>query len=91
MARTGSISLRAHSGVPCEVSFRSVHFLRRTAARARMDIFSDPAYAMATEQFHLIADYLQMDENLRARMSITTFSAARALKIAAAVPGVSGI
>ncbi len=33
-----------------------------------MDIYSDPAYAMATEQFHLIADYLQMEENMRARM-----------------------
>lgn len=32
-----------------------------------MDIFSDPAYAMATEQFRLIADYLDLDENLRAR------------------------
>src|SRR3954468_20886474 len=32
-----------------------------------MDIFSDPAYAMATEQFRLIADYLDMDETLRAR------------------------
>ncbi len=32
-----------------------------------MDIFSDPAYAMATEQFRIVADYLQIDENLRQR------------------------
>ena len=33
-----------------------------------MDIYDDPAYAMATEQFRRIADYLQIDESLRARM-----------------------
>src|SRR5688500_17851584 len=33
-----------------------------------MDIYDDPAYAMATEQFRLIADYLEMDQNPRARM-----------------------
>src|SRR5688572_32876283 len=33
-----------------------------------MDIYSDPAYAMATEQFELIANYLDLDRNLRARM-----------------------
>ena len=32
-----------------------------------MDIYADPAYAMATEQFHVIADYLNLDENLRER------------------------
>ena len=35
----------------------------------RMDIYTDPAYAMATEQFQIVADYLQIDENLRQRMS----------------------
>ena len=33
-----------------------------------MDLYDDPAYAMASEQFQLIADYLQMEENMRARM-----------------------
>jgi glutamate dehydrogenase (NAD(P)+) len=33
-----------------------------------MDIYSDPAYAMASEQFDVIADYLQIETNLRARM-----------------------
>jgi glutamate dehydrogenase (NAD(P)+) len=33
-----------------------------------MDIYQDPAYEMATEQFRIIADYLDLDENLRARM-----------------------
>ncbi len=33
-----------------------------------MDIYADPAYAMATEQFQLIADYLNIDESMRARM-----------------------
>ena len=33
-----------------------------------MDIYDDPAYAMATEQFQVIADYLEIDESLRARM-----------------------
>jgi glutamate dehydrogenase (NAD(P)+) len=33
-----------------------------------MDIYSDPAYSMATEQFHVIADYLQLETNLRERM-----------------------
>jgi len=32
-----------------------------------MDIFSDPAYAMAAEQFRIVSDYLQIDENLRQR------------------------
>ena len=34
----------------------------------RMDIYADPAYAMATEQFAVIADYLNLDTNLRERM-----------------------
>lgn len=33
-----------------------------------MDIYADPAYAMATEQFHVIADYLNLDANVRERM-----------------------
>jgi glutamate dehydrogenase (NAD(P)+) len=33
-----------------------------------MDIYQDPAYEMAAEQFRLIADYLDLDDNLRARM-----------------------
>jgi glutamate dehydrogenase (NAD(P)+) len=33
-----------------------------------MDIYADPAYAMATEQFALIADYLNLSNNVRARM-----------------------
>jgi glutamate dehydrogenase (NAD(P)+) len=33
-----------------------------------MDIYADPAYAMATEQFQVIADYLQIEPNLRQRM-----------------------
>jgi glutamate dehydrogenase (NAD(P)+) len=33
-----------------------------------MDIYADPAYAMATEQFALIADYLNLETNLRERM-----------------------
>ena len=33
-----------------------------------MDIYADPAYAMATEQFQVIADYLQLEPNLRERM-----------------------
>jgi glutamate dehydrogenase (NAD(P)+) len=33
-----------------------------------MDIYADPAFAMASEQFRLIADYLEIEENLRARM-----------------------
>ncbi len=33
-----------------------------------MDIYNDPAYAMAAEQFHLVADYLQIEDNLRQRM-----------------------
>jgi len=33
-----------------------------------MDIYADPAYAMATEQFQLIADYLNLDSNVRERM-----------------------
>ncbi len=33
-----------------------------------MDIYADPAYAMATEQFRVIADYLNLDSNVRQRM-----------------------
>ncbi|MHA3775348.1 Glu/Leu/Phe/Val family dehydrogenase [Verrucomicrobiota bacterium sgz303538] len=33
-----------------------------------MDIYADPAYAMATEQFHVIADYLDIDHNMRQRL-----------------------
>ena len=33
-----------------------------------MDIYADPAYAMATEQFQVIADYLNLDSNVRERM-----------------------
>src|SRR3954463_12141248 len=33
-----------------------------------MDIYSDPAYAMATEQFQVIANYLNLDANVRERM-----------------------
>lgn len=33
-----------------------------------MDIYADPAYAMATEQFQVIADYLNLDANIRERM-----------------------
>jgi glutamate dehydrogenase (NAD(P)+) len=33
-----------------------------------MDIYADPAYAMATEQFQVIADYLNLDSNVRQRM-----------------------
>lgn len=33
-----------------------------------MDIYADPAYAMATEQFQVIADYLNLDDNIRERM-----------------------
>lgn len=33
-----------------------------------MDIYADPAYAMASEQFHIIADYLEIDQNLRQRL-----------------------
>jgi len=33
-----------------------------------MHIYDDPAFAMATEQFRVIADYLDLDENMRQRM-----------------------
>jgi glutamate dehydrogenase (NAD(P)+) len=33
-----------------------------------MDIYADPAFAMATEQFRLIADYLEIAPDLRERM-----------------------
>ncbi|MEA3206946.1 MAG: glutamate dehydrogenase [Chthoniobacter sp.] len=33
-----------------------------------MEIYADPAYAMATEQFRVIADYLQLESNVRERM-----------------------
>lgn len=33
-----------------------------------MQIYSDPAYDMATEQFQVIADYLQLEDGLRQRM-----------------------
>jgi glutamate dehydrogenase (NAD(P)+) len=33
-----------------------------------MDIYADPAYAMATEQFRVIADYLNIDESMRVRL-----------------------
>ena len=33
-----------------------------------MDIYADPAYAMATEQFRVVADYLAIEPNLRERM-----------------------
>src|ERR1700733_14399071 len=33
-----------------------------------MDIYADPAYAMATEQFRVVADYLNIEPNLRERM-----------------------
>src|SRR6187401_1467138 len=33
-----------------------------------MDIYADPAYAMATEQFQVIANYLDLDTNIRERM-----------------------
>src|ERR1041384_6637862 len=33
-----------------------------------MDIYADPAYAMATEQFDVIASYLNLDANVRERM-----------------------
>jgi glutamate dehydrogenase (NAD(P)+) len=33
-----------------------------------MNIYADPAFSMATEQFRVIADYLEIDEKLRARL-----------------------
>lgn len=33
-----------------------------------MNLYDDPAYAMAAEQFRLIADYLAIDDSMRARM-----------------------
>lgn len=33
-----------------------------------MDIYADPAYAMATEQFQVIADYLDIDPSFRSRL-----------------------
>src|SRR4249919_1745175 len=33
-----------------------------------MEIYSDPSYEMATEQFAVIADYLDLDHNMRQRM-----------------------
>src|SRR5215207_6124601 len=33
-----------------------------------MNIYADPAYAMATEQFRVVADYLNIEPNLRERM-----------------------
>lgn len=33
-----------------------------------MDIYQDPAFAMATEQFNVIADYLELEPNMRSRM-----------------------
>lgn len=33
-----------------------------------MDIYSDPAFDMATEQFRIIADYLEIKDNARERM-----------------------
>jgi glutamate dehydrogenase (NAD(P)+) len=33
-----------------------------------MEIYADPAYEMATEQFRVIADYLELDANMRERM-----------------------
>jgi glutamate dehydrogenase (NAD(P)+) len=33
-----------------------------------MNIYADPAFAMATEQFQLVADYLGIEENLRQRL-----------------------
>jgi glutamate dehydrogenase (NAD(P)+) len=33
-----------------------------------MDIYADPAFAMATEQFQVIADYLNIDPGMRARL-----------------------
>jgi len=33
-----------------------------------MEIYNDPAYTMATEQFQVIADYLNLDANVRERM-----------------------
>ncbi|HEX8297081.1 MAG TPA: Glu/Leu/Phe/Val dehydrogenase [Chthoniobacteraceae bacterium] len=33
-----------------------------------MEIYADPAYDMATEQFRVIADHLQIEESLRERM-----------------------
>jgi glutamate dehydrogenase (NAD(P)+) len=34
----------------------------------QMDIYKDPAFEMATEQFRLVADHLNINENLRQRM-----------------------
>jgi glutamate dehydrogenase (NAD(P)+) len=33
-----------------------------------MDLYADPTFAMAAEQFRLIADYLEIDDSMRARM-----------------------
>jgi uncharacterized protein YozE (UPF0346 family) len=33
-----------------------------------MHIYDDPAYAMAGEQFELIADYLEIEPNMRQRL-----------------------
>lgn len=33
-----------------------------------MDLYADAAYAMATEQFRIIADYIGLDDNMRQRM-----------------------
>lgn len=33
-----------------------------------MDIYADPAYSMASEQFQVIADYLGIDQNMRQRL-----------------------
>ena len=35
---------------------------------SQMSIYADPAYDMACEQFRLLADYLNLDSNIRQRM-----------------------
>src|SRR5450755_294356 len=36
--------------------------------KATTQIYNDPAFEMACEQFRVVADYLNLEENVRARM-----------------------
>src|ERR1700704_3001599 len=58
--------------------------LRRSPCRIQpsmQHIYSDPTFEMACDQFHLIADYLQIPDNLRERLMYPKRSVAVAVPV----------
>lgn len=50
-------------------------------SNASLHIYDDPAFSMACEQFRMVADYLEIDENMRERMLLPKRAVAVTLPI----------